>query len=621
MSSLQDIFAESASEPHVVVVTTAQQAVYKLALDADNNITGVVEAPNEFDANIRVQFSSEFERLASIPAESSDEFNSDLVVQQWISNYIISIGATIKAQGIEEFHSEPLDGNNLIAKLTVPMNHEEFCIASAVEEDAATKELVHLTTFIDPELSEEFNFEKIFITIKEQLTRSITSDVPNLITLASQADANLAIMLSQASGFKMSEIYRVLADNIKDGHIVLTTQEGEELSYIPENVGNASETENTENTVGEEADNIPETAENSGFEAHEAEADSNNTDESSENTSEYEADESNIEVNTDDVENADSTDDELEESDDAADNDETSEINVVSNHENDETTTDDTPETAENGDFEEHEAENAGYSEDSNNGEHEQVDNEAENNTNENDSRYVVPDLPDMPDFNHNYESDDTIVINPQVEATEAENEENAPVEEASNTNIEAETSETPENEAPEAQPEATDNTPETAENGGFEAHEAGSETENAPVEAAGVNNIPVMADVPPMDGAVFAQNDGAFLFVAQQTAFKAQFEQISKDIESLRNIVVSQQNKIHSLNDLDYKLTELRSQTSQLETTRGQIQADVNAHVEEVEDASKRLTGLEKRMSELSTQLSWYEQATDALRKAGLIN
>lgn len=610
MSSLQDIFAESAYEQHVVVVTTAQQAVYKLALDADNNITGVVQAPNEFDANIRVQFSSEFERLASIPAESSDEFNSDLIVQQWISNYIISIGATIKAQGIEEFHSEPLDGNNLIAKLTVPMNHEEFCIASAVEEDAVTKELVHLTTFIDPELSEEFNFEKIFITIKEQLTRSITSDVPNLITLASQADANLAIMLSQASGFKMSEIYRVLADNIKDGHIVLTTQEGEELSYIPENSRNVSEAENAENTVNEEADNTSESAENSGFEGHEAynesEADSDNTGDSSENTSEYEPN-----TDADDAENADSTDDEVEEADDEAENDETNEINVVSSNEND-TTVDSTSETAENGGFEEHEADSED-SEDSN-GEHEQTDNEAENNTIENNSQYVVPDLPDVPDFNHSYESDDTIVINPQVEATETENEENTPVEEASNTNTETEASETPENEATEAQPEA-------AENGGFEAHEAGSEAENAPVEAAGVNNIPVMAGVPPIDGAVFAQNDGAFLFVAQQTAFKAQFEQISKDIESLRNIVVSQQNKIHSLNDLDYKLTELRSQTSQLETTRGQIQADVNAHVEEVEDASKRLTGLEKRMSELSTQLSWYEQATDALRKAGLIN
>lgn len=613
MSSLQDIFAESASEPHVVVVTTTQQTVYKLALDADNNITGVVQAPNEFDANIRVQFSSEFERLASIPAESSDEFNSDLVVQQWISNYIISIGAVIKAQGIEEFHSEPLDGNNLIAKLNTPMNHEEFCIASAVEEDASTKELVHLTTFIDPELSEEFNFEKIFITIKEQLARSIASDVPNLITLASQADANLAIMLSQASGFKMSEIYRVLADNIADGHIVLTNQEGEELSRVPETVGSVSEAENDEeaNIVADEPAETSETAENNGFEDaadnttadNEAEDDSDTTDDSNAEAEEADADSDEADAHVGSENMGEHEDNEAENDDFEAADDETNEISVVSseNTESDENTV----ESEEAETVEDASNEPAEISETAEDNGFEAHDDNTE--VNENNSRYVVPDLPDVPDFAHNYESDDTIVLNPQVEAPEANNN-------AENGENTVEPEEVVAEEPSETIPTEAPETSETAENGGFEA-------ENTLTEATSEKNIPVTANVPPVDGAVFTQNDGAFLFVAQQTAFKTQFEQISKDIESLRNIVVSQQNKINSLNDLDQKLTDLRSQTSQLEATRGQIQADVNAHVEEVEDASKRLTGLEKRMSELNTQLSWYEQATDALRKAGLIN
>lgn len=585
--TIENIFKQVNENALSLSVILDDNSTYKFTLK-NGEVTGVVEAPIIFNTSVRARFSSFYNSAEQI---SDYEIESTEAGKNWKKDYIVGLVADLAtSSNISSFKYE-YDNLEDDAEITLDegINLNDL-FESAVQEANARVEAFNRIPVNGHPLNE------IFFRIVDPSFAEHDNDVNSLIELADQAGVNLWMVLQKAGGFKWSEIYANIADDIEKHLIELVDGEGntisdthesadtqvEEIRQISDEDNSSDYSENTVDRISATENDMPSFDDNNvnedtvnsissdnGVTTTEEEVDAITEDNDEDTTTSSIEDEQDNNVNGDEVE-----------VEDAQKN------NLINTDEHNEVEVNDTAD--------EPAVENAD-------------DNQPvkDNNTapvvEEETPRFSVPELkvPDMPsplaehyapqEEQHeeetpaHYEEQPTIIIPPVVEEpNDYQNQE--PLKSAVDNDI-----------------QTFDNNVNVEENNtqSIQEYETGLKDDDT-----SQNTQSQMKDI--------------FLKEANNTAER--LEKINQIQESLHETIEVQRGRVADMRNVERQIGDLKSQTSRLEGMLDSMKFEIDSHTEAVEKAYKELARTEHEKIELQKQSEWFVKAQKVLTEAGLL-
>ena len=228
--TLEDIFNEASSYTEYIHIEFQNGVVaYGIAMK-DGNIIGAAGNVISYNDAERARFTEEYEqRKAQGKYTTADDF-PDSTRYAWERDYVISTLTDILVGGeITAYNMYAVKGADPIV-YTDPITIPQALQAATDEANKRIDEFTRIGLKSVPldsvffEISEDVNLRKF----------AETSDVNKLIILASQADANLWEGIMRSGGFKTSEVYARIADDVLSGQLILVDRDGNRLISEPE---------------------------------------------------------------------------------------------------------------------------------------------------------------------------------------------------------------------------------------------------------------------------------------------------------------------------------------------------------------------------------------------------
>ena len=228
--TLEDIFNEASSYTEYIHIEFQNGVVaYGIAMK-DGNIIGAAGNVISYNDAERARFTEEYEqRKAQGKYTTADDF-PDSTRYAWERDYVISTLTDILVGGeITAYNMYAVKGADPIV-YTDPITIQQALQAATDEANKRIDEFTRIGLKSVPldsvffEISEDVNLRKF----------AETSDVNKLIILASQADANLWEGIMRSGGFKTSEVYARIADDVLSGQLILVDRDGNRLTSEPE---------------------------------------------------------------------------------------------------------------------------------------------------------------------------------------------------------------------------------------------------------------------------------------------------------------------------------------------------------------------------------------------------
>lgn len=236
--TLEDIFNEASSDTEYIHIEFQHGVVaYGIAMK-DGNIIGAAGNVISYNDAERARFTDEYEqRKAQGKDTTADDFTAS-TRYAWERDYVISTLTDILVGGeITAYNMYAVKGADPIV-YTDPMTIPQALQAATDEANKRIDEFTRIGLKSVP-------LDSVFFEISEDVDLrkfAETSDVNKLIILASQADANLWEGIIRSGGFKTSEVYARIADDVLSGQLILVDRDGNRLTSEHE----------TEATVDEE---------------------------------------------------------------------------------------------------------------------------------------------------------------------------------------------------------------------------------------------------------------------------------------------------------------------------------------------------------------------------------
>lgn len=224
--TLEDIFNEASSDTEYIHIEFQHGVVaYGIAMK-DGNIIGAAGNVISYNDAERARFTEEYEqRKAQGKYTTADDF-PDSTRYAWERDYVISTLTDILVGGeITAYNMYAVKGADPIV-YTDPITIPQALQAATDEANKRIDEFTRIGLKSVPldsvffEISEDVNLRKF----------AETSDVNKLIILASQADANLWEGIMRSGGFKTSEVYARIADDVLSGQLILVDRDGNRLT-------------------------------------------------------------------------------------------------------------------------------------------------------------------------------------------------------------------------------------------------------------------------------------------------------------------------------------------------------------------------------------------------------
>lgn len=224
--TLEDIFNEASSDTEYIHIEFQHGVVaYGIAMK-DGNIIGAAGNVISYNDAERARFTEEYEqRKAQGKDTTADDF-PDSTRYAWERDYVISTLTDILVGGeITAYNMYAVKGADPIV-YTDPITIPQALQAATDEANKRIDEFTRIGLKSVPldsvffEISEDVNLRKF----------AETSDVNKLIILASQADANLWEGIMRSGGFKTSEVYARIADDVLSGQLILVDRDGNRLT-------------------------------------------------------------------------------------------------------------------------------------------------------------------------------------------------------------------------------------------------------------------------------------------------------------------------------------------------------------------------------------------------------
>lgn len=224
--TLEDIFNEASSDTEYIHIEFQHGVVaYGIAMK-DGNIIGAAGNVISYNDAERARFTEEYEqRKAQGKDTTADDF-SDSTRYAWERDYVISTLTDILVGGeITAYNMYAVKGADPIV-YTDPMTIPQALQAATDEANKRIDEFTRIGLKSVP-------LDSVFFEISEDVDLrkfAETSDVNKLIILASQADANLWEGIMRSGGFKTSEVYARIADDVLSGQLILVDRDGNRLT-------------------------------------------------------------------------------------------------------------------------------------------------------------------------------------------------------------------------------------------------------------------------------------------------------------------------------------------------------------------------------------------------------
>lgn len=224
--TLEDIFNEASSDTEYIHIEFQHGVVaYGIAMK-DGNIIGAAGNVISYNDAERARFTEEYEqRKAQGKDTTADDF-SDSTRYDWERDYVISTLTDILVGGeITAYNMYAVKGADPIV-YTDPMTIPQALQAATDEANKRIDEFTRIGLKSVP-------LDSVFFEISEDVDLrkfAETSDVNKLIILASQADANLWEGIMRSGGFKTSEVYARIADDVLSGQLILVDRDGNRLT-------------------------------------------------------------------------------------------------------------------------------------------------------------------------------------------------------------------------------------------------------------------------------------------------------------------------------------------------------------------------------------------------------
>lgn len=235
--TLEDIFNEASSDTEYIHIEFQHGVVaYGIAMK-DGNIIGAAGNVISYNDAERARFTEEYEqRKAQGKDTTADDF-SDSTRYAWERDYVISTLTDILVGGeITAYNMYAVKGADPIV-YTDPMTIPQALQAATDEANKRIDEFTRIGLKSVP-------LDSVFFEISEDVDLrkfAETSDVNKLIILASQADANLWEGIMRSGGFKTSEVYARIADDVLSGQLILVDRDGNRLTSEHETEAVASD--------------------------------------------------------------------------------------------------------------------------------------------------------------------------------------------------------------------------------------------------------------------------------------------------------------------------------------------------------------------------------------------
>lgn len=224
--TLEDIFNEASSDTEYIHIEFQHGVVaYGIAMK-DGNIIGAAGNVISYNDAERARFTDEYEqRKAQGKDTTADDFTAS-TRYAWERDYVISTLTDILVGGeITAYNMYAVKGADPIV-YTDPMTIPQALQAATDEANKRIDEFTRIGLKSVP-------LDSVFFEISEDVDLrkfAETSDVNKLIILASQADANLWEGIMRSGGFKTSEVYARIADDVLSGQLILVDRDGNRLT-------------------------------------------------------------------------------------------------------------------------------------------------------------------------------------------------------------------------------------------------------------------------------------------------------------------------------------------------------------------------------------------------------
>lgn len=224
--TLEDIFNEASSDTEYIHIEFQHGVVaYGIAMK-DGNIIGAAGNVISYNDAERARFTEEYEqRKAQGKDTTADDFTAS-TRYAWERDYVISTLTDILVGGeITAYNMYAVKGADPIV-YTDPMTIPQALQAATDEANKRIDEFTRIGLKSIP-------LDSVFFEISEDVDLrkfAETSDVNKLIILASQANANLWEGIMRSGGFKTSEVYARIADDVLSGQLILVDRDGNRLT-------------------------------------------------------------------------------------------------------------------------------------------------------------------------------------------------------------------------------------------------------------------------------------------------------------------------------------------------------------------------------------------------------
>lgn len=224
--TLEDIFNEASSDTEYIHIEFQHGVVaYGIAMK-DGNIIGAAGNVISYNDAERARFTDEYEqRKAQGKDTTADDFTAS-TRYAWERDYVISTLTDILVGGeITAYNMYAVKGTDAIV-YTDPITIPQALQAATDEANKRIDEFTRIGLKSVP-------LDSVFFEISEDVDLrkfAETSDVNKLIILASQADANLWEGIMRSGGFKTSEVYARIADDVLSGQLILVDRDGNRLT-------------------------------------------------------------------------------------------------------------------------------------------------------------------------------------------------------------------------------------------------------------------------------------------------------------------------------------------------------------------------------------------------------
>lgn len=223
--TLNNIFAGASPDVRTVNITFPGGISYSVIVNG-GQIIGARGSAIAFDPTIRARFTDRYNELKSM---NPNDFNNDPLVKTWHHDYVIGIITDIMTSGEIESY------NYLTTEATDDPANGPIIYCDSISYDEAINEAVDEANARVDEFTrigiENTPMDAIFFRISDgvDMEKFVATDVNRLILLASQGSASLYDAIIKSGGFKLSEVYGGIANDVHNNSLQLVNRDGDSV--------------------------------------------------------------------------------------------------------------------------------------------------------------------------------------------------------------------------------------------------------------------------------------------------------------------------------------------------------------------------------------------------------